>query len=739
VKKISSVLASQREYILRPFALVNHTHPAVYPPAYATTAERDAILGADRWEGVIVYVEADQTTYQLRGGVSNDDWIVLVAASGGASHTTLGDIGTNTHAAIDSHIADSTLHFTQAAISITISQISDFGSYADASHTHSYLGLTATATATTALDTTGAVVNVASAAPPTTGQVLRATSATTATWQNAAGDIVQVGTPLNSYIGYFTGDKNLTGDAGFTWITASARMSVIGSSPAIRIQDDDSAAAAMTSVLEFWDSTALVGHMAFASGNMTIRNTAGTIILDTAGSATVVISDDGDLAVGGYLDGYGGTPADGSLLTWVTANSRAEFVVAPTGIVPDGTPLEDQIVVFTSATNADGSTAFTWDGSILTAGTFILNNSNDQLFIGDGTLSSPGLEIDGSVTATPFINLQQDSVTKAVFRYSNANTRAEISSAADDITLRPGNVDTYIFTQAAMTAGNYVFNIDETVGASQDNLFLMYDDASGEIGLQKAVKPTGTPVDDQIAVWTADDTLEGDSNFVWNGAGLILTGYFISTAIVCEETLGERFRVMNNYVEYGGDSPNFQFWRHDDVGYTTIWGGTYLKGGYIDIYSDTEGGDLHFGTAVTFAKKDVWHWDESAGSHLFYSGAGGTKPLALTLDSNQGTTVAGNLISQAGRITNTTRVTTTYQILVTDTVVLANTDGGTYVTTLPVGAQGQSIRVVNTGTSGILLTLAPNGAELLIGVNSNFTLFDGESLELVYDATEGWY
>ena len=45
------------------------------------------------------------------------------------SHTELTDIGTNTHAQIDSHISDSSIHFTQASISITESQISDFGSY----------------------------------------------------------------------------------------------------------------------------------------------------------------------------------------------------------------------------------------------------------------------------------------------------------------------------------------------------------------------------------------------------------------------------------------------------------------------------------------------------------------------------------------------------------------------------------------------------------------------------------
>jgi predicted ATP-dependent Lon-type protease len=44
----------------------------------------------------------------------------------GISHTSISDIGTNTHAQIDTHIADDTIHFTQAAISITASQVSDF-------------------------------------------------------------------------------------------------------------------------------------------------------------------------------------------------------------------------------------------------------------------------------------------------------------------------------------------------------------------------------------------------------------------------------------------------------------------------------------------------------------------------------------------------------------------------------------------------------------------------------------
>ena len=95
-KKISRVLASNRDYILRPFALVNHTHE-FYANTVADLTERDALEGENRYEGVIYYVKSDQTTYQLRGGTENTDWVVLVSAGGASSHLDLTNIGTNTH------------------------------------------------------------------------------------------------------------------------------------------------------------------------------------------------------------------------------------------------------------------------------------------------------------------------------------------------------------------------------------------------------------------------------------------------------------------------------------------------------------------------------------------------------------------------------------------------------------------------------------------------------------------
>ena len=101
-------------------------------------------------------------------------------------------------------------------------------------------------------------------------------------------------------------------------------------------------------------------------------------------------------------------------------------------------------------------------------------------------------------------------------------------------------------------------------------------------------------------------------------------------------------------------------------------------------------------------------------------------------------TFAG-LTTTAGRIKNTTRATTTYQILVTDDQVFCNTDGSAWTATLPAGAEGQTLRVINSGSAGNNLTLAPNGAEHLIGVNSNITLADSEAIDLTYNATDGWY
>lgn len=92
-----------------------------------------------------------------------------------------------------------------------------------------------------------------------------------------------------------------------------------------------------------------------------------------------------------------------------------------------------------------------------------------------------------------------------------------------------------------------------------------------------------------------------------------------------------------------------------------------------------------------------------------------------------------------GRVVGITRVTTTYTILTTDHFVFGNTDSSAYTVTLPLGVEGQSYKIINSGSSGNDLTVAPNGSEHLLGMNSSFILKDGESLILTYNSADGWY
>ncbi len=119
------------------------------------------------------------------------------------------------------------------------------------------------------------------------------------------------------------------------------------------------------------------------------------------------------------------------------------------------------------------------------------------------------------------------------------------------------------------------------------------------------------------------------------------------------------------------------------------------------------------------------------------TGAVSTNRYALRIIS--GEAFLGGTTTTFGRIKTVTRQTTTYTILVTDSVVFGNTDSAGFTVTLPAGVSGQTFKVINSGSSGNILTVTPDGSEDLLGVNSSFSLFDGEALDITFDSTDGWY
>jgi hypothetical protein len=74
-------------------------------------------------------------------------------------------------------------------------------------------------------------------------------------------------------------------------------------------------------------------------------------------------------------------------------------------------------------------------------------------------------------------------------------------------------IETALASTTAFAVGNYTFNTDQTVGSGQDNYVLTYDDVSGEIGLEAA---SGSVTEAAIESALASTTAFTVNNYVFN-------------------------------------------------------------------------------------------------------------------------------------------------------------------------------------------------------------------------------
>jgi len=92
--------------------------------AIAITASQVTDFSEAAQDAVFNAVTATSSIVPTYDDTANSFSLAVLAA--GINHQSLTGAGTNTHAQIDTHIADATIHFTQGAISITASQVSNF-------------------------------------------------------------------------------------------------------------------------------------------------------------------------------------------------------------------------------------------------------------------------------------------------------------------------------------------------------------------------------------------------------------------------------------------------------------------------------------------------------------------------------------------------------------------------------------------------------------------------------------
>ena len=149
------------------------------------------------------------------------------------------------------------------------------------------------------------------------------------------------------------------------------------------------------------------------------------------------------------------------------------------------------------------------------------------------------------------------------------------------------------------------------------------------------------------------------------------------------------------------------------------------SGGTVVIYT-TNSGSLKISDKLIFTQAD--------GNEAIDSLADGYMDYLATTAHRFNATIE----SSGGRIKNTTRVTTTYTALVTDDTIYADTDGGAFTITLPAGAEGQTFRIINCGSSGLDLTIDGDSAETVRG-DATQIVSDSEIMIITYNATEGWW
>jgi hypothetical protein len=146
------------------------------------------------------------------------------------------------------------------------------------------------------------------------------------------------------------------------------------------------------------------------------------------------------------------------------------------------------------------------------------------------------------------------------------------------------------------------------------------------------------------------------------------------------------------------------------------------------------------------ANLDVNHISDSGNNVLFAGqteaqGGGffGGATNYWEVDANGIQTFSGTSAIHGLKV-NTVRVTSTpYVPLITDDEIFVDTDGGAITINLPAGVEGKKYTIKNVGTAGNIVTVNPNGVELLIGENSGYVILDrGDDEQITYEPTEGW-
>ena len=162
-----------------------------------------------------------------------------------------------------------------------------------------------------------------------------------------------------------------------------------------------------------------------------------------------------------------------------------------------GTPADNQLAIFTDATTVEGSNKVTFDGSLLAI---------------DADISGSGkLEIVDNVVLGKEVNISGSA--KFASSISGSSTLEIVGNA-----FLGGNLN----VTGTIKAPNIGADTDNTVVILNSSGLLKTDEADSRIFGSTLVGNTGTPADNQLAIFTDATTVEGSSKVTFDGSLLAI-------------------------------------------------------------------------------------------------------------------------------------------------------------------------------------------------------------------------
>jgi len=294
--------------------------------------------------------------------------------------------------------------------------------------------------------------------------------------------------------------------------------------------------------------------------------------------------------------------SDGTNATLVAAStSRAglltkakfdEVVVNTTKLTADVTNVTAAGALMDSEVDADiktlvlpASTTISTFGASLIDDVAAINARSTLDVDQAGTDNSTAVTLNASATTGGMsISTQEISnraATNAQTGYMTAALVGNIETNNDKVTY-PGDqtISDATITFTDITTGN-VSSAKHGFAPKGDGTTTKFLNANGAYSTPAGggdVTKVGTPVDNQVGVWTGDGTLEGDANFTWSGTKLDITGSLETTGAIIGDygRFGDNatdILIQNEALLYGG------------AGVLTF--GNYVKDGFSKLQGNT--------------------------------------------------------------------------------------------------------------------------------------------------------